>query len=87
MAKNGPVVVAVDTDDIDEWMHIKGKFRRPCGNSVTHAVTLVGWNKEDWIIKNSWGEDWGINGYLYMPLITENKCGINTLVSHPFVEI
>ena len=28
-----------------------------------HAVVLVGWGDNFWIVKNSWGADWGENGY------------------------
>lgn len=32
---------------------------------IDHAVAVVGWNdyKQAWLIKNSWGEHWGENGY------------------------
>lgn len=32
-----------------------------------HAVAIVGWNKDSFIIRNSWGRDWGYNGYCYYP--------------------
>lgn len=34
-----------------------------------HAVCAVGYDdsKQSFIVKNSWGSDWGINGYFYMP--------------------
>lgn len=37
-----------------------------------HAVELVGYTENHWILKNSWGSSWGDNGFFYM------KKGINT---------
>lgn len=42
--------------------------------STTHAVLICGWDDTKiteggvgaWIIKNTWGEDWGENGYFYI---------------------
>lgn len=40
----------------------------PCYYATTdHAISLVGWNDADggyWILRNSWGADWGENGYM-----------------------
>jgi C1A family cysteine protease len=39
---------------------------------INHGVTIVGWDDNmcggegAWIVKNSWGPDWGDNGYVYM---------------------
>ena len=42
-----------------------------------HAVEIVGWgvdnNKSYWIIKNSWGDKWGDNGYFKM-IRGQNEC-------------
>jgi C1A family cysteine protease/predicted secreted protein len=38
-----------------------------CGlGVVNHGVVLVGWNDSDntWIMRNSWGTDWGESGYM-----------------------
>jgi C1A family cysteine protease len=37
---------------------------------VNHAVILVGYTADYWIIKNSWSSSWGINGFGY---ITRNR--------------
>ena len=49
---------------------------------VNHAVTMVGFgttNNEDyyWIVKNSWGGDWGERGYFRIKFGT-NVCGLTT---------
>ncbi|PON48512.1 Cyseine protease [Trema orientale] len=62
-----------------------------CGNEptdVNHAVLAVGYGVEDgvpyWLIKNSWGADWGDNGYFKMEL-GKNMCGVATCASYPVV--
>ena len=34
-----------------------------------HAVVCVGYNDttQQWIMRNSWGTNWGVNGYFYLP--------------------
>ena len=58
----------------------------PCfPNQVTnHAITIVGWDKKAWIIKNSWGKKWGDGGYFRMKR-GENMCGLNTYITFPIV--
>lgn len=49
-------------------------------NNIDHAVTIVGWcdNMNAWIIKNSWGTNWGsYGGYAY---VGYNQCNIGKYV-------
>ena len=32
-----------------------------------HCISIIGWNKDDLIFQNSWGESWGDNGLGYIP--------------------
>lgn len=49
--------------------------------SLNHEVTLVGYGEKEgetfWIIRNSWGPHWGIDGYMHIAS-RENACGITT---------
>lgn len=48
--------------------------------AINHAVAVVGYGVEDavdyWIIKNSWGCDWGEDGYVRLIRNKRNQCGI-----------
>ena len=46
---------------------------------MNHAVLAVGYGIAEsgtpyWIIKNSWGDSWGLDGYFYMEM-GKNMCG------------
>jgi len=51
----------------------RGESDTPIGG---HAISIVGWGERDgkkyWIIRNSWGKDWGLGGYFYMARGTNN---------------
>lgn len=42
-----------------------GVFNEKTVGSVGHVVLIIGWDdaKEAWLIKNSWGEEWGEKGF------------------------
>ncbi|KAL6841506.1 hypothetical protein ACP4OV_028649 [Aristida adscensionis] len=71
-------------------LYSKGIFDGPCPTSLDHAVLIVGYGSEGgkdyWIVKNSWGESWGMKGYMHMHRNTGDSsgiCGINMMPSFP----
>ncbi|KAK8947241.1 hypothetical protein KSP39_PZI007346 [Platanthera zijinensis] len=71
-------------------LYSKGIFSGPCSTSLDHAVLIVGYGSENggdyWILKNSWGTNWGMNGYMHLLRNggdSQGVCGINMLPSYP----
>jgi len=57
--------------------------------NVNHAVLAVGYNSTVagvpyYMIKNSWGATWGIQGYFWM-VRSKNMCGVATCASYPII--
>jgi len=48
-----------------------------CGTAIDHAVQATGYNAEGnyWIIRNSWAETWGEQGFVYVEY-GSNVCGV-----------
>ncbi|XP_010279240.1 PREDICTED: zingipain-2 [Nelumbo nucifera] len=85
-----PVAVAVDAGGFAFQFYSGGVFSGHCGINLNHAMTAVGYGEEDsqkyWVVKNSWGTDWGEEGYIRMKRDVddiEGLCGISMLASYP----
>jgi hypothetical protein len=65
-----PVHVSMNTGDAFSDLGRDGIFRqaeKPSGDHGRHAMLCVGYVGNYYIIKNSWGDDWGDGGYCYVP--------------------
>lgn len=64
-----PIAIAVDANNVYFRFYKKGVIDVPPqkNNVLNHAVVLVGFDYDEdgmyWIIQNSWGKDWGDNGF------------------------
>lgn len=50
-------------------------------SSVNHAMLLVGYTKDAWILKNWWSSKWGDNGYMYLAR-GKNQCAVSTYAAY-----
>ena len=66
----------------------KGIFNdKSCNEQpVNHAVAVVGYESEFWLVRNSWGAGWGDDGYIKMSRKINNICHISTHSHIPKVE-
>ena len=65
--------MAVAVDAIN-WSFYKEGIFDDCNNELTHGVLVAGMTQEYWWVKNSWGTEWGIQGYIKVK--RGNTCSI-----------
>ena len=84
-----PVTVALMANQFYFKYYKSGVMTGHCGDELDHAVLVVGYGTEDgvpyWKIKNSWGTEWGDEGYIKIERGTD-KCGIRTYIAYPIVD-
>ena len=66
----GPVSAAVYVD-LAFHQYTDGVFNLSQNETVNHGIVLVGWDDKlgasgAWILRNSWGDGWGMDGYMYI---------------------
>ncbi|XP_020578327.1 oryzain alpha chain-like [Phalaenopsis equestris] len=87
---NQPVSVAIEAAGRAFQLYQSGIFTGSCRTELDHGVLAVGYGTENgkdyWIVKNSWGTDWGEDGFIRMERnvrAPSGKCGIAMKASYP----
>ncbi|CAM8899927.1 unnamed protein product [Rhodiola kirilowii] len=87
-----PISVAIEASGRAFQLYQSGVFSGECGQELDHGVAAVGYGSENgldyWIVRNSWGTDWGEEGYIRMERNVvgrrlTGKCGIAMEPSYP----
>ena len=90
-----PVSVAIEADQRAFQLYVSGVFDDvECGTSLNHGVVVVGYGVDfngthhmpHWLVRNSWGEEWGDGGYIKLRRdvsAAEGQCGIAMQASYP----
>ena len=91
---HGPISVGVNANE-DWQLYSKGIYNpseqacNPSTSNMDHGVILVGYGSEGgldyWIVRNSWGADWGEKGYMRLAR-GHNACGVANAAIYPVLQ-
>ncbi|XP_041664075.1 cathepsin S-like [Cheilinus undulatus] len=90
LADVGPISVAIDASRPKFSFYRHGVYRdHTCTHNVNHGVLVVGygteWGRDYWLVKNSWGVNYGDGGYIKMARNRRNQCGIALYACYPIM--
>jgi len=85
-----PVSVAIQANQAAFQSYKSGVLTGKCGQNLDHGVLAVGYGTWTdgtpyWKVKNSWGTDWGMDGYILIERSSSDLCGILDAASYPTI--
>lgn len=85
--QNGPVSVYIEADQMSFQFYSGGVLDDAscfAEGQIDHAVLAVGYDSNSWIVKNSWGNSWGSQGYIQISQsTTSGASGVCGILSTP----
>jgi hypothetical protein len=81
----GPVTVTVLADR-NFQLYTTGTLTGGCAGDIDHAVLAVGYGSGFFKIKNSWGANWGANGYINLASGSNTACLVSEQSTYPVVQ-
>ena len=80
--------IAIQADQMAFQHYTSGVLTSGCGQQLDHGVLATGYGTSDdgvdyWMVKNSWGPEWGANGYILIERSSANLCGVLSSASYP----
>uniref|UniRef100_A0A7S1ABD1 Peptidase C1A papain C-terminal domain-containing protein n=1 Tax=Noctiluca scintillans TaxID=2966 RepID=A0A7S1ABD1_NOCSC len=75
----GPIACGIDAGKILDYA---GGIAVGHSSSIDHVISVVGWGNDPvegkyWIVRNSWGEYWGEQGYIRVKAGAENNLALS----------
>ncbi|XP_030573186.1 cathepsin L1-like [Drosophila novamexicana] len=86
VATEGPIAVSIEATHLHHYRG--GVLRKSCHKRSNHAVVVVGYGHDThggdyWLVKNSWGNLYGEDGYVRMARNQNNMCFIASNAVYP----
>jgi KDEL-tailed cysteine endopeptidase len=83
-----PVSIAIQANQLAFQSYSSGVLTGRCGTRLDHGVLAVGYGTytdgtDYWKVKNSWGSDWGMDGYILIERSSADLCGVLDAASYP----
>jgi len=82
-----PVAIAIQANQMAFQSYKSGVLTGKCGQRLDHGVLAVGYGTLDgtdyWKVKNSWGNKWGMDGYILIERSDADLCGVLDAASFP----